>query len=246
MSFNPKKYNPLVKKAVAHYWKTLQGQSAKQIKGNADKGGRAAVTGGRQMDGFCTVVNQVLIDSGLEDAEIFLNKKLELPGYFRPTKNWDMLVISRGKLVAAMEFKSQKGPSFGNNFNNRAEEAIGTSHDLWTAYREGAFGKDTARPWLGWVMLLEDCPGTSEKVNVKEPHFPVFSEFKNASYAKRYELLLLRLMRERLYDSAAFILATEKSGPKGQYKEPVTELSMNAFLAGLAGHVGVHLASRGK
>ncbi len=198
------------------------------------------------MDGFCAVVNEVLKDYGLKEAEIYLNQKLELPGYFRPTKNWDMLVISRNKLVAAMEFKSQKGPSFGNNFNNRAEEAIGTSHDLWTAYREGAFGLGAAKPWLGWVMLLEDCIGTRKDVSVKEPHFPVFSEFKKASYSKRYELLLLRLMRERLYDSAAFITATEQGGPRGQYSEPLTELSMNAFLAGLAGHVGVHLASRGK
>ena len=57
-----------------------------------------------------------------------------------------MLVIDRDQLIAALEFKSQVGPSFGNNFNNRTEEAIGTAHDLWTAYREGALGNDAARP----------------------------------------------------------------------------------------------------
>jgi len=41
-----------------------------------------------------------------------------------------MLVINEGRLIAALEFKSHVGPSFGNNFNNRAEEAIGTAHDL--------------------------------------------------------------------------------------------------------------------
>jgi hypothetical protein len=61
---------------------------------------------------------------------------LTLPGFFRPTKLWDMLVIHEGKLIAAIELKSQVGPSFGNNFNNRTEEAIGNAHDLWTAYRE--------------------------------------------------------------------------------------------------------------
>ena len=41
------------------------------------------------------------------------------------------------------------------NFNNRAEEAIGTGHELWTAYREDAFGKQP-QPFVGWLMLVED------------------------------------------------------------------------------------------
>jgi hypothetical protein len=43
---------------------------------------------------------------------------MELPGYFRPTKEWDLLVILDGNLLASIEFKSQIGPSFGNNYNN--------------------------------------------------------------------------------------------------------------------------------
>lgn len=244
MQLDSKKYAPLVRAAVAHYWKTLRKQSAKQRSGSADRGGRSAVTGGKQMDGFCKVVRSVLVDAGLPDADIHLDKKLELPGYFRPTKNWDMLVVSRGRLVAAMEFKSQRGPSFGNNFNNRTEEAIGTAKDLWIAYREGAFGKDSLRPWLGWVMLVEECPKSTSPVSVAEPHFKVFREFQGASYVKRYEILLQKLVKERLYDSAAFLLATKKGGPKGEFSEPAIDLTMRAFLAGLAGHVGVHIASR--
>jgi hypothetical protein len=71
--------------------------------------------------------------------------KRELPGFFRPTKDWDMLVVHEGHLIAAVEFKSQRGPSFGNNFNNRTEEAIGNATDLWTAFREGAYGKGRPR-----------------------------------------------------------------------------------------------------
>lgn len=120
-----------------------------------------------------------------------------------------MLVVSLGNLIAALEIKSQRGPSFGNNFNNRTEEAIGMAHDLWTAYREGAFGKNP-RPWLGWVMLLEDCPKSTTPVKVAEPHFKVFPEFRGASYAKRYELLLQRLVREKLFDRSAFLTSTDK------------------------------------
>ena len=229
--------------AVAHYWKTLSAQSKKQRKGDADRGGRAAVTAGKQMDGFCKLIASILADNGMPQAHIHLDKKLELPGFFRPTKKWDLVVVYKDRLVAAMEFKSQRGPSFGNNFNNRSEEAIGTAHDLWTAYREGAFNQ-SPRPWLGWVMLLEDCEDSRSPVAVEEPHFPVFADFKGASYMKRYELLLRRLVRERLYDSAAFLVATEKQGKSGHYEEPAKDLQAKQFFASLGGHVGTILAGQ--
>lgn len=201
------------------------------------------MTGGKQMDGFCNLVHWLLAANGMPEANIYVRSKLELPGYFRPTKQWDMLIVHAGHLVAGLEFKSQRGPSFGNNFNNRTEEALGNATDLWTAYREGAFGVNRPRPWLGWVMLLEECDGSTEPVNVSSPHFRVFKEFEGASYAKRYELLLRKLMLEKLYDRAAFILATEKGGARGNYKEPAADLSMRMFLAGLAGHVQTYLSS---
>jgi hypothetical protein len=228
-------FESLVQQAIRHYWTTLEGQSAKQRTGEADRGGRAAVTGGKQMMGFCHLVQNVLTKNGVPAVHVFTEAKLELPGYFRPTKQWDMLVVSQGQLIAALEFKSQRGPSFGNNFNNRTEEAIGTAHDLWTAYREGAFSKQ-ARPWLGWVMLLEDCPKSNAPVGVNEPHFKVFEEFRSASYARRYELLLRRLVLEKLFDRAAFLMATDKQGRQGDYSEPAADLGMRPFLAALTGY----------
>ncbi|MBI5513488.1 MAG: restriction endonuclease [Deltaproteobacteria bacterium] len=225
-----------VRRAVASYWKTLAAQSRRQTSGDPDRGGRAAVTGGKQMEGFCGLVRKLLTDNGLPEAHIHSQARLELPGYFRASKSWDMLVVHDGRLVAALEFKSQRGPSFGNNFNNRTEEAIGTAVDLWTAFREGAFGPGHPRPWLGWVMLLEDCPRSARSVDVEEPHFPVFPEFRGASYARRYELLLRKLVLEKLYDNAALLLSTPESGPGGSYTEPSADLSMRRLLAGLAGH----------
>ena len=46
--------------------------------------------------------------------------------------------MADGQLVTAIEFKSQVGPSFGNNFNNRVEEAIGNAADIWIALSRGA------------------------------------------------------------------------------------------------------------
>jgi len=244
MALNLDGLDELTHQAVALYWNTLSSQSAKQVEGDADRGGRAAVTGGKQMDGFCTVVTTLLERVGLTGGHIFLKSKLELPGYFRPTKKWDMLVIHEGHLLAALEFKSQRGPSFGNNFNNRTEEALGSASDIWTAYREGAFGKESIRPWLGWVMLLEDCPESTAPVKVEEPHFLAFPEFHGASYAKRYQLLIQKMILEKFYDAGALLLATASGGPEGIYAEPSEDLTMRRVLAGLAGHVTSYLASR--
>lgn len=233
------------REAVKRYWSTLSSQAIRQgsDSNHADRGNRTAVTGGKQMDGFCSVVRQILRDNGMADAEIFQDVRLELPGYFRPTKKWDMLVLRQGILVAAIEFKSQRGPSFGNNLNNRAEEAVGVAHDMFVAYREKAFGETAPRPWLGWLMLVEDCPGSQRRIGVKEPHFKVFAEFRNSSYATRYELLLRKLRLEKLFDSTALLLACQNDAEMGLYREPASDLTIRQFLASLGGHVGALAAS---
>ncbi len=139
--------------------------------------------------------------------------------------------MSDGKLLAGIEFKSQVG-SFGNNYNNRTEEAIGSATDIWAAYREGAF-RPSSRPWLGYLMLLEDAPGSVTAVRAREPHFKVFPEFKDASYAKRYEVRLTKLVRERLYDAACFLMSNAIDGVEGLYREPAEELNFQNFIASL-------------
>jgi len=65
------------------------------------------------MDGFLALVFDIVRANGLAHAEIHQNRAmLTLPGYFRPTKLWDILVIYKGELIAAIELKSQVG-SFG-------------------------------------------------------------------------------------------------------------------------------------
>lgn len=206
-----------IAEAVRHFWDTRSGQAKKQQDaGHADQGARGAVTGGKQMDGFILLLRDIIKECGLPDNCIHTSTHLELPGYFRPEKKWDLIVVDRDALVAAIEFKSQIGPSFGNNFNNRSEEAIGAAQDIWTAYREGAFPM-SRRPWLGYVMLLEDCPRSTSPVSLRQPHFPVFPEFLDASYSARYQVLMSKLVRERLYNSTCFLLSSRKTGAKGLY-----------------------------
>jgi len=91
------------------------------------------------------------------------------------------------------------------------EEALGSAVDLWAAYREGAF-KPSARPWLGYMMLLEEAPASTRAVKAQEPHFEVFKEFQSASYSRRYEILLTKLVRERLYDATCFLMSNSSDG----------------------------------
>ena len=199
--------------------------------GAKDAGARSAVTGGAQMNGFVNIVRDLLCESGLPEPNVYCDKCVEIPGWYRPEKKWDLLVVADGRLLAGIEFKSQVG-SFGNNYNNRTEESIGSAVDLWAAYREGAF-KLSARPWLGYLMLLEEAPGSIAPVRAREPHFKVFPEFADASYARRYQVLLTKLVRERLYDAACFLMSSASEGARGVYREPTPELSFENFLGSL-------------
>jgi hypothetical protein len=226
-----------VGEAIKLFWLTRDKQSESQgaKTGQKDAGLRAAVTGGKHLDGFSEICRDLFIEAGVPEAHVYWQRGRELPGYYRAEKSWDLVVVAEGHLLAVVEFKAQVGPSFGNNFNNRTEEALGNAADLWAAYREGAF-KPSARPWLGYVFILEDCLKSRSPVRVQEPHFQVFPEFRQASYVKRYEILLTKLLRERLYDGACLLLTSRTSGVKGKFTSPADELSFRNFAAGLSAH----------
>lgn len=226
------------KEAVMAFWGNRDLTRQKQIEsGKADQGERSGVTAGKNMDGFLALIKDLVILNGLEHADIHMARRvLTLPGYFRPTKLWDVLVINDGRLIAALELKSQVGPSFGNNFNNRAEEAIGTAHDLCTAYREGAFGEQP-RPFVGWLMMLEDCPASRAPVRDQSPHFRVLPGFEKASYADRYNVMCRKLVQEQLYTAASVIVSPRTAATTGEYTELSEMTGLRAFVAGFAAHI---------
>lgn len=230
-------YEAKAKKAIRHFWKQRSGASNKnQTSGKKDQGQRGAVTAGKNMDEFVELIIDVVRANGLPDADFHRNKlALTLPGYFRPTKMWDLVVMHNGRLVAAIEFKSHVGPSFGNNFNNRTEEAIGTAVDLWTAFREGAFGESVPQPFVGWLMLLEDAPGSRSPTKLEDSqHFPIFPEFKKSSYAKRYEALCSKLVKEKHYTATALLLSERSAEASGVYTELDQATGLKQFVARLA------------
>ncbi|TFD75459.1 restriction endonuclease [Cryobacterium sp. Sr8] len=228
--------------AVQVFWDGRAAAMERQrLNGVVDQGGRAGVTGGKNMDGFVTLIADLVAANGLADAKLYMTRGLNtLPGYFRPTKDWDLLVMREGVLIAAVELKSQVG-SFGNNFNNRTEEAIGSAVDLWTAFREGALG-DQPAPFVGWLMHVENAPESTKPVRVAEPHFEVFSELQHTSYLERYEWLCRRLVLEKLYTEAALVVSTQRGGLNGEYGQMSEVTSFRRFVVGFAAHIAAEAA----
>ena len=77
-------------------------------------------------------------------------------------------------------------------------------------------------------------------VGVEEPHFKVFPEFEQASYGKRYELFCRRLVLERHYDCAAFMMSDATAGLEGAYLEPADDLKFERFAQSLVAHVAAY------
>jgi hypothetical protein len=229
-------YKKQLAKAVQHFWWTRGKQKKHQggQSGMKDAGNRAAVTGGKHADGFVRLIAAIVKNAALPNVEIHVTerKPRTLPGFYRPCKEWDLVVLTDNNLVAVVEVKSQVG-SFGNNFNNRVEEALGNATDFWAAYRDGAF-KPSQRPWLGYLFMLEETPASlrpTKRISIKP--YSVDEMFQERSYAKRYELVCERLVRDRLYDAACFFTSNAKGGKRGEYREPNDELSIRNFAISL-------------
>lgn len=97
-------YEQKAREAIKAFWGNREAAKLKQVgSGKADQGERAGVTACKNMDGFLALVRDIIKANGLEHAEIYQNRAmLTLPGYFWPTKVWDLLVIYKGELVVAI------------------------------------------------------------------------------------------------------------------------------------------------
>ena len=220
LMINGKDYSKMIADAVSFFWNKKQ----KQLSKSGDSSNRGAVVGGKQMDGFIELLKKVACDAGVP-TEFIITDNNYLPGFFRSSKDWDMLVISPlGKLIAAIELKSQVG-SYGNNFNNRTEEAIGSAVDLWTAFREGQFPEQLA-PWVGWLMVVGRDEASERPVRNYEPYFPVRVEFNGACYLDRYRILCQKLILERHYTSTALLWTSDEK----TYGDVSADISIIRFL----------------
>jgi hypothetical protein len=191
------------------------------------------------MDSFAGLVEDIVVNAGVSRDAVKHDYHATLPGYYRHEKEWDTAVVHDGELLAVVEYKSQAS-SFGNNLNNRAEEAIGNNTDLIEAYEEGVFAP-SPQPWIGYLMLMADNDESRNEPSVREPNFQVDDEFRGATYVDRMELLCLRMVRKRLVNESAFLLSDEERGLDGEYWEPHEELRFDRFARSLASYVSGHI-----
>lgn len=239
MSVDINAYENLMSDAIKHFWKSrFQAAESQRKRGVKDQGNRASVTAGKNLDGFTAMIRQLIVDNGINEVDVYTDgrRELTIPGFYRPTKNWDMLVMSKNRLLAAIELKSQVGPSFGNNFNNRIEEALGNATDLNTAFREGAFA-ESQKPFVGYFFVVEECRASMTPVRFYSSHFAVLPEFENTSYAARYEIFCRKLIQERLYDATALVLTRRSARDTGAYRSYSQLTSVRSFMSILAGRI---------
>ena len=120
---------------------------------------------------------------------------------------------------------------------------MGTAYDLWTAIRDSILGEQ-ARPFIGWIMVVEDSPKSRCAVKEKSPHYDVFTEFKGSSYLQLYDVLCQKMMREQLYTQACVLATPREAASDGRFEDLSTTTSLKAFVAGFAAHIAGWTAAK--
>ena len=218
--------------ALTEYWGVKGSQRATAIaSGSTAEGTSLATRAGKHFQPLVNLLAGFFLDAGYPYESIGASGSLvTLPGYYRPTKNWDLVVVHQGVLVAAIELKALGGPSYGNNYNNRVEEALGNAVDLSRARVADLLGHEA--PWLGYFFVMEDGdgsakPGSATRGNAPFPSAPEWSE---RSYQERFVLTGERLLDEKLYDGVCYLVSSPSApGPK----EPSRLLDWEHFSAAI-------------
>ncbi|SHI55005.1 Restriction endonuclease XhoI [Tessaracoccus bendigoensis DSM 12906] len=188
-----------ITEAVDFWVKTkLEQQTQSEAAGTAQGGTRAAVTGGRHLAGINTLLMDELESLGLPGLDAWFDRGATVPGYYRASKNWDLLVTVERRPVLALEYKSMTG-SEGKNLNNRADEVIGAAQDLRRAQEHGLLPTGLKR---GYVFLMEVTPEVTRPVGVTSRVGTPDPVFNQATYLDRMAIMCERLRDDGLYDMA--------------------------------------------
>lgn len=174
----------------------------------------------RHMLGLNNYVKQIFIDAGLKEHEVKVDTVI--PGYFRRSKNWDIVAVHKGRLVGIVELKSQ-ATSPGNNANNRIEEAIGSPVDARMFHEvTSAFGE--LGIWAAWGMVFnrdqEDITG-KKRSGVRSQHFTLDPIFEPFTYAGQYGTMIQRLIAQNIYDAGWMVSTWVNSDGSVGYEEPI-------------------------
>lgn len=196
-----------------------------QAGGKAQQGNRSAVTGGKHLDGINALVREEL--TSIAPDVWFDYKQTTLPGYYRPTKSWDLIVFQRDTPILAVEYKSMKG-SEGKNLNNRADEVFGVAEDLRQAEKNGLLPATMRRAYVFIMGMTEDStvPVIPQRVAVGH----VDEAFEKASYLQRAALMCERMKNSGLYHMT---WAVGVQDDPFRWEEPREAVGWQSFADGL-------------
>lgn len=231
MRFNPGDLENEAQQAVQYYWASRRSAAKKNAEGErVDQGLRGAATGGQALNQFVNVMQWLVEQSGFTGAQVGLRRgAIALPGYYRPSKQWDLVVTHEGDVVAAIEFKSHMGLSqLGKNYNNRKEEAIGSAADFWASWRSLKYGEDQ-RPFLGWFILVQESHESTRPLPSRVSYGSVDPQFKSASFLERYDIMCRRVAEEGLYTAAGVMGIREEDAETGYYSDVSADTSFVRF-----------------
>lgn len=186
--------------------------------GKSDTGAQAR--NARHMLGLNQYVRQMFIDAGLKKEEVAVDTVI--PGYFRRSKEWDVVAVHKGRLVGIVELKSQAS-SPSRNANNRIEEAIGSPVDARMFHEvTEAFGE--LGVWAAWGMVFnrdqEDITG-KKRLGVKSKHFATDPVFEPFTYAGQYGTMIQRLISQNIYDAGWMVSTWVNPDGSVDYEEPI-------------------------
>lgn len=211
MSF-PEEYDRVLA-AVRYWFEQKESQLAAVTQTGRSQGGtRDAVVGGKHLDGLNTLVVDQLDRLGVPGLSYLTNMRATLPGYYRASKSWDLLVMRDDEPILAVEYKSMKG-SEGKNLNNRIDEVLGVGEDLRAAQEHGLVPAGLKR---AYVFIMESTPEVLKPVGFRGSVGELDPAFLNGNYLQRMAILCSRIREAGLYDMAWAIAAVRD--PIGFYE----------------------------
>lgn len=208
-------------------WVTVRGSQAAQSKANgrAQEGSRSSVTGGLHLAGVNRLVVDEIRAAGARDLVLHSSRGMTtLPGYYRASKAWDLVVTRGSQPVLAVEYKSMSG-SVGNNLNNRADEIFGMAEDARQAELHGLLPSRMRR---AYVFVMGDTPQSTKPVGRSSAfEDPIF---RGASYLERTAIMCRRMRDTGLFHMTWAVAV--KEDPFSWY-EPDPEVGWDRFAADL-------------
>ncbi|MBK8459026.1 MAG: restriction endonuclease [Micropruina sp.] len=192
--------------AAVNFWFTAKQEQLQAVldEGRSQGGTRDAVVGGKHLDGLNTLMVDQLKRLGVPGLTFRTNAQATLPGYYRVSKAWDLLVLQFGEPILAVEYKSMKG-SEGKNLNNRMDEVLGVGEDLREAQRHGLVSPRLKR---AYVFIMEASPAVLAPVGLRGVVGSADEAFRDSTYLDRMTLLCERIRESGLYNLTWAIAAT--------------------------------------